>query len=176
MLPILHTTRHTKAFLLRISTFRVSILKSESEVALFKNLRFVRLMLTIHGKFSAGNRWTTLFGNMFFRTTVQIVTWSYNNSDRVYLMTVSNVCTWFYVAAQMTHSVDDIAVTWKRITHFELRPTLIIQYLNHYVVERTTVAFYVCTAVVPRATMISQCKIKLPMRMNHNYLYKILQW
>ena len=60
----------------------------------------------------------------------------------------------------MTHSVDDIAVTLKRIIHVELRPTLIIQYLSHYVVERTTVEFYVCTAVVPRATMISQCKIK----------------
>jgi len=84
-------------------------------------------------------------------------------------------CTWFYVAAQMTHSVDDIAVMLLiHIIRVELRPTLTIQYLSHYVVERTTVAFYVCTAVVPRAIMISQCKIKLPVRMYHNYLYKIL--
>jgi len=44
---------------------------------------------------------------------------------------VSSVCTWFYVAAQMTQSADNVHETLlSHIISVELRPTWILQYLS----------------------------------------------
>jgi len=52
----------------------------------------------------------------------------------------------------MLQRVNDFSVTLLlHVIRVELRPAWVRQYWYDYVVERTTLSVYVCTAVVPRA-------------------------
>ena len=80
---------------------------------------------------------------------------------------MSSVCTWFYDAAQMIHSIDDFNVTSLiHVVRYELRPAWIPQYFNEYVVQRTVVTLYVCIAVIPSSIQIITYRVNMAQMLN----------
>ena len=65
-----------------------------------------------------------------------------------------NICTWFYVVAQMMQRVNDFIVTFLGdVSDGEFSPAWIPRCLRKYIIERTTLAFYISVASIPRTAM-----------------------